>query len=316
LNEIKSFRVMKKFIQLSGVSKGFGLGMQRTNVLKDINLEIKEGEFVAIVGYSGTGKTTLISMIAGLLAPDTGIITFKDQPIKEPDPGRALVFQNYSLLPWMNVRENIALAVDAVFPDWTLGKREEHINKYISMVNLSAAALKKPSELSGGMRQRVALARALAMDPSVLLLDEPLGALDALTRGNLQEEIARIWSENRKTVVMITNDVDEGILLADRIIPLTRGPNATLGPSIKVEIDRPRDRKALNKIDEYQALRKRIIDFLMCKDSKTKKTTISRTFTLPNILPEDLNQAGTFRFSHKRPVRIAELKQESLEVEI
>lgn len=307
---------MKKFIQLSGVSKGFGFGAQRTNVLKDINLEIAEGEFVAIVGYSGTGKTTLISMIAGLLAADTGTVTFKEQPIQEPDPGRALVFQNYSLLPWMNVRENVALAVDTVFPDWPSAKREEQIQKFIAMVNLSPAVLKKPSELSGGMRQRVALARALAMDPSVLLLDEPLGALDALTRGNLQEEIARIWSENKKTVVMITNDVDEGILLADRVIPLTRGPDATLGPSIKVELDHPRDRKALNKSDEYQALRKRIIDFLMCKDSERKKATVSRTFTLPNIMPEDLNQPGTFRFRHKRPVRIDEVKQEPLEVEL
>ncbi len=307
---------MKKFIQLKGVSKGYGLGQQRTHVLKDINLDIEEGEFVAIVGYSGAGKTTLISMIAGLLQPDSGEVNFKGNPIKEPDPSRALVFQNYSLLPWMNVQENIALAVDLVFSDWSSSKRKEHIEKYISMVNLSAASEKKPSELSGGMRQRVALARALAMDPSVLLLDEPLGALDALTRGNLQEEIAKIWSENKKTVVMITNDVDEGILLADRIIPLTRGPGATLGPSIKVDIDRPRDRKALNNNGEFKAIRKRIIDFLMNKDTGQDKATINRKFILPNIMPEDLSAPGTFRFRSRRPVRKEEFKQEPLEVEI
>ena len=307
---------MKEFIQLSGVTKGYGVGQRKTNVLRDVHLEIKEGEFVAIVGCSGAGKTTLISMIAGLLKPDTGTVHYKGIPIEEPDPSRALVFQNYSLLPWMSVQENIALAVDLVFSHWPSSKREQHIHKYISMVNLSAASQKKPSELSGGMRQRVALARALAMDPSVLLLDEPLGALDALTRGKLQDEIASIWSKNKKTVVMITNDVDEGILLADRIIPLTRGPNATLGPSIQVELDRPRDRKALNNNDAFKALRKQVIDFLMQKDSRNQKATISRQFILPNIMPEDLSTAGTFRFRSQRPTRKNEFKQEPLEVEI
>ena len=307
---------MESLIQLKNVSKSYGFGGQKTEVLKDVNLEIKEGEFVAIVGYSGAGKTTLISMMAGLLNADSGHVEYQGTPITAPDPSRAFVFQNYSLLPWMSVWENIALAVNQVFPDWSDTKRKKHIEKYIAMVNLSPAIQKKPSELSGGMRQRVALARALAMDHSVLLLDEPLGALDALTRGNLQEEIARIWADNKKTVVLITNDVDEGIILADRIIPLTRGPGATLGPSINIELDRPRDRKALNHDDEFKKLRKRIINFLMNEGSENRKATLRRTFVLPNILPEDLNAPGTFRFGFKRPVRKDEFQQEPLEIEL
>ena len=307
---------MNPLISLAGVSKGYGAGHQRTNVLENIDLEIKEGEFVAVVGYSGAGKTTLISMIAGLIRPDKGSASFRGTPITEPDPGRALVFQNYSLLPWMSVWENLALAVDQVFPQWSSSKREDHINTYIEMVRLTHAKRKKPSELSGGMRQRVALARALAMDPEVLLLDEPLGALDALTRGNLQEEIARIWSENKKTVVLITNDVDEGILLADRVIPLTRGPGATLGPSIEVDLPRPRNRKELNHDASFKDLRRRIINYLMNDGRQKQTTTLRKTFVLPNILPEDLNAPRTFRFGRRSPVRHEELKQEPLEIEV
>ncbi|HCP38635.1 MAG TPA: nitrate ABC transporter ATP-binding protein, partial [Verrucomicrobiales bacterium] len=174
----------------------------------------------------------------------------------------------------------------------------------------------RPSELSGGMRQRVALARALAMDPSVLLLDEPLGALDALTRANLQEEIARIWSENKKTVILITNDVDEGIMLADRVIPLTRGPGATLGPSIQVNLARPRNRKTLNHDEAFKLLRQRVIDFLMKKSHSKHTATIRKTFVLPNILPDDLDAPRTFQFGKSNSVRREELKHERLEVEI
>lgn len=307
---------MKPLIDLKGVSKSFGTGPEKTNVLNDIQLTIEEGEFVAIVGYSGSGKTTLISLIAGLLRPDEGSATYGGEPINEPDPERALVFQNYSLLPWLTVWENLALAVDQVFPHWPPSKREDHINHYIKLVHLTQAMKKKPSELSGGMRQRVALARALSMDPKVLLLDEPLGALDALTRGNLQEEIARIWSENKKTVVLITNDVDESILLADRVIPLTRGPGATLGPSIRVDLPRPRNRKELNHDESFKNLRKKVIDYLMNEGRQQRTTTVRRSFILPNILPENLSAPGTFRFGRRSPVRNEELKQEPLEIEI
>src|SRR6187549_2727655 len=204
------------FLELKSVSKSFGAA----TVLKDVNLSIEKGEFVAIVGFSGAGKTTLISIIAGLLKPDSGSAILNDLEITEPGPDRGIVFQNYSLLPWLTVFENILLAVDQVNPNWSAAKKAEHVEKYIAMVNLTPARDKKPHELSGGMRQRVSVARALAMDPQILLLDEPLGALDALTRATLQDEISRIWLQNKKTVVLITNDVDEGIYLADRIIPL------------------------------------------------------------------------------------------------
>src|SRR5215204_4732933 len=234
------------YLELNNVSKGFGSNGSRAEVLRDINLSIEKGEFVAIVGYSGAGKTTLISLIAGLLKPDSGSMTLNDLEITAPGPDRGIVFQNYSLLPWLSVYENIYLAVDQVFPNWAPAKKQQHTEKYIAMVNLTPAREKRPSELSGGMRQRVSVARALAMDPQILLLDEPLSALDALTRATLQDEISRIWSEDQKTVVLITNDPDEGILLADRVIPLSAGPNATLGPSFTIDIPRPRDRKAIN----------------------------------------------------------------------
>jgi nitrate/nitrite transport system ATP-binding protein len=173
------------------------------------------------------------------------------------------VFQNYSLLPWLSVFDNVLLAVNQVFTDWSGAKKRQQVAKYLAMVNLSAAKEKLPSQLSGGMRQRVSVARALAMNPRVLLMDEPLSALDALTRSNLQDEIEHIWSSTRKTVVLVTNDVDEGILLADRIIPLSKGPGATLGPSIPVNIDRPRDRKAINHNPEFKAIRKQVFHWLL-----------------------------------------------------
>jgi nitrate/nitrite transport system ATP-binding protein len=251
------------FLELRKVSKGFGDGAGATPVLADIDLSVARGEFVAIVGYSGAGKTTLINMIAGLSAPDRGSITLDGKPVAGPGADRGVVFQNYSLLPWMTAFENVYLAVDQTFRDWTAAKKRAHTEAHLAMVNLSAARDKKPSELSGGMRQRVSVARALAMDPHVLLMDEPLGALDALTRATLQDEIGRIWQQTHKTVVLITNDVDEGILLADRIIPLSMGPGATLGPAVEVAIPRPRDRKAMNHDAAFKAVRNRVIEYLL-----------------------------------------------------
>jgi nitrate/nitrite transport system ATP-binding protein len=250
-------------LELKNVSKGYGRNGSRTEVLQDISLSVEAGEFVAIVGYSGAGKTTLMSMIAGLLAPDSGTAYCDGKAITGPSPERALVFQNYSLLPWLSVKENVMLAVDQVFPTWARQRRHEHAAKFIAMVNLGAAVDKKPAELSGGMRQRVSVARALAMDPRVLLMDEPLGALDALTRSTLQDEIEAIWERDRKTVVLITNDVDEAILLADRIIPLSAGPAATLGPSVRVDLDRPRDRKAVNHCPRFKKIRQEIFMWLL-----------------------------------------------------
>jgi len=273
------------FLELKGVSKGYTTSGGRTEVLRDINLEIEKGEFVAVVGYSGAGKTTLISMIAGLVRPDTGTITLDGKPITEPGPERGVVFQNYSLLPWMNVRENVQLAVDQIFPNWSRDQRRAHVDKYIAMVNLTPAAHKKPHELSGGMRQRVSVARALAMDPAVLLLDEPLSALDALTRATLQDEIENIWERDQKTVLLITNDVDEGILLADRIIPLSAGPAATLGAAVKVDIPRPRDRKALNHDARFKTIRGRVIHYLLGAGSKSQGK-VREAVQRPRILDE------------------------------
>ncbi len=298
------------FLELKNVSKSFG----GTAVLKDVNLSIEKGEFVAIVGFSGAGKTTLINMITGLLKPDSGTAKLNDLEITEPGPDRGVVFQNYSLLPWLSVFENIQLAVDQVNPNWTTAKKTEHVEKYIAMVNLTPARDKKPSELSGGMRQRVSVARALAMDPQILLLDEPLSALDALTRATLQDEISRIWQADKKTVVLITNDPDEGIYLADRIIPLTAGPGATLGPSFPVEIPRPRDRKAINHDDHFKQVRRDVISFMLNSKSN-RHTTITKKLVLPDIEPENLNLPRGMMNWRRQPIRKREIKEETVSVE-
>jgi nitrate/nitrite transport system ATP-binding protein len=266
------------FLEIRGVSKSFNLSGKSHSgtalpVVRDINLTINEREFVCIVGRSGSGKTTLISLIAGLIEPDQGEILLEGKPIQGPGPERGIVFQNYSLLPWMSVFENVYLAVDAVAP--TLGEKEkrERTEHYINLVNLSAAKGKRPHELSGGMKQRVAVARGLAMDPKVLLLDEPFSALDALTRGTLQEELARIWMGTQKTVVMITNDIDEAILLADSIYTLASGPGATLGPAARVETPHPRSRSQLGREPGYQRVRRETVAVLVSARSGQGGTT-------------------------------------------
>lgn len=251
------------FLSLKNVSKEFGEGKSRQTILSDINLDIDEGEIVAILGFSGSGKTTLISMIAGLQAPTSGTITCDGEVVEGASPKRGVVFQNYSLMPWLSVTQNVRLAVDAVHRDWSGSKKTGQVSKYVDMVGLSHAENRKPAELSGGMRQRVNVARALAIEPDVLLLDEPLSALDALTRANLQDEIAAICGRERKTTILITNDVDEALLLADRIIPLNPGPEATLGPEFIVDLPRPRDRTKVNHDARFVALRKSVTDYLM-----------------------------------------------------
>lgn len=292
------------FLELHNVSKAFG----GPPVLHGVNLAIERGEFVAIVGYSGSGKTTLINLISGLLTPDSGTVKLNDLEITAPGPDRGVVFQNYSLLPWLTVFENIALAVDQVFPNYSAEKQRQHVEKYIALVNLTKARDKKPAQLSGGMRQRVSVARALAMDPQILLLDEPLSALDALTRSTLQDEIERIWAVDKKTVVLITNDVDEALLLADRIIPLTLGPGAHLGDSVAVTLARPRERKALNHDPEFKRLRALVTNQLLGYGAK-RKSIITKKLTLPDILPEDLDLPRTDR---RRPLRPNEIKKEEV----
>lgn len=258
------------FIELQGVSKGYGLQGERTEVLEHVDLVIEKGELVSIVGYSGAGKTTLVSLIAGLVMPDKGQVLLGGKPVSGPGPERGVVFQNYSLLPWLSVLENVQLAVDQVFTSWSATERRAHAMRFVEMVNLGPAAAKRPGELSGGMRQRVSVARALAMEPEVLLLDEPFGALDALTRGVLQGELQRISQESGKTMLLITNDVDEGILLSDRIIPLGAGPRASLGPATPIDIERPRDRKALNHDARFRAVRRGVLEYLL-ESGKAKR---------------------------------------------
>jgi nitrate/nitrite transport system ATP-binding protein len=281
-------------LELKGVGKSYG----DVAVLNDVNLSVEEGEFVAIVGFSGSGKTTLISLMAGLLVPDTGEIAVRGKKIDGAGPDRGVVFQSYSLMPWLTVTANIALAVDAVFKTAPRADRAARVKRYIDMVGLSHAADRRPSELSGGMRQRVAVARALATSPDILLLDEPLSALDALTRAKLQDEFDGIRAQEGKTIVLITNDVDEAILLADRIIPLKPGPKATLGPSFKVTIPRPRQRMALNEDPTFKGLRAEITKYLM--DLGASQQAASEERHLPDVqsvtqlepLPEAVRKAG------------------------
>ncbi len=267
-------------LEFKDVNKGFGEGTHRAEVLKNITLSVKEGEFLAILGFSGTGKSTLMNLIAGLEMPDSGALTFRGAPIAGPGPDRGLVFQSYSLMPWLTVRGNIMLAVDAVHGKLTRAEKTAKVDHYIAMVGLTHAAHRRPAELSGGMRQRVAVARALAMEPDLLLLDEPLSALDALTRANLADEILDIWEEDKKTCVLITNDVDEAILLADRIIVLN--PDGTLADPVTVTIPRPRNRDAMNHDAAFKSLRAQVTQYLMDVGIAAK---VEETRHLPNVTP-------------------------------
>lgn len=252
-------------LELRNVNKSYGKGIARTPVLRDINLSVEPGEFVAIVGYSGTGKTTLISLLAGLRQCDSGSMLMHDQPIVGTSPERGIVFQNYSLLPWMSVLDNVLLAVRQVARSSSFSQQVERAQQAIELVNLSHAIHKRPSELSGGMRQRVSLARTLAMRPAVLLLDEPLSALDALTRASLQNEILSICERERVTVCMITGDVDEALLMADRVIPLlpSSSEGATLGQAIEVPFARPRSRSGVMKDPAFKRLKRQTVERLL-----------------------------------------------------
>lgn len=270
---------MAPALQIHGLSKGY----PGNPVLKDINLSVAEGEFLAILGFSGTGKTTLISLIAGLIESDAGEILVKGKPVSGPGGETSLVFQSYSLFPWLTVEGNVALAVDAVHRDKSKAERAALVREKVELVGLSHAIDRKPAELSGGMRQRVAVARALAMTPEILLLDEPLSALDALTRAKLQGEIDRIREQEKRTIVLITNDVDEALLLADRVAILDPA-SGTINEIFDVSIARPREKTALNHDAEYKALRNRIANYLgSLNDARTAGADEDRA--LPNVTP-------------------------------
>ncbi|QDL91429.1 ATP-binding cassette domain-containing protein [Paroceanicella profunda] len=282
---------MNPILELRNVSKGFGT----TSVLRDVNLSVSEGEFVAIVGFSGSGKTTLMNILAGLETPDSGAALFRGASIEGPGPERGLVFQSYSLMPWLTVEGNVALAVNAVHKRRTRAQRAELVRRYIDMVGLSHAVDRRPAELSGGMRQRVSVARALAMQPEVVLLDEPLSALDALTRANLQDEIEAISQIEKKTVVLITNDVDEAILLADRIIPLNPGPDATLAEAFEVHLPRPRDRTAMNADPAFKSLRAKVTQYLMgvgITAASAQTRSLPGITAIHHLAPKAVREAG------------------------
>ena len=267
-------------LKLKDVCQSFGTGLHATHVLKDINLDVKEGEFLVLLGFSGSGKTTLINLMSGLEKPSKGSVSFKGKEIVEPSPDRGVIFQSYSLMPWLTVNGNVGLAVDTVFPGLSKAERAAKVAHYVQMVGQSHAATRRPAELSGGMRQRVNVARALAMNPEMLLLDEPLSALDALTRANLADEIERIWETEKKTCVLITNDVDEALILADRIIALN--PDGTLGQEFSVTVPRPRNRTEMNTNDAFITLRSEVTKYLMEVGIEAK---VEGSISLPNVTP-------------------------------
>ena len=254
---------MSNFIEVSQAEMVFNTKKGKFHALRDINLGIKKGEFIALIGHSGCDKSTLLNLIAGLLMPTSGGLICDNREIAGPGPERAMVFQNHSLLPWLTCYQNVYLGVERVFG----GKEsKDQLKKRtldaLELVNMSHATHKRPHEISGGMKQRVGIARALAMEPKVLLMDEPFGALDALTRAHLQDELLKIVAKAHCTVVMVTHDVDEAVLLSDRIVMMTNGPAATIGDIVRVELERPRDRLALANDSQYHEYRTAVLEFL------------------------------------------------------
>ncbi|GAB1542256.1 nitrate ABC transporter ATP-binding protein [Scytonema sp. NUACC21] len=231
-------------------------------VLDGVNLTVNQGEFICVIGHSGCGKSTLLNMVAGFTQPSSGSVLLNSKPITKPGPDRMMVFQNYALLPWLTTFENIYLALNAVFPNKTKAEKSAIARDHLALVGLTEAADKKPTQISGGMKQRVAIARALAIRPQVLILDEPFGALDAITKEELQEELLKIWNERRCTVLMITHDIDEALFLADRLVMMTNGPAANIGEILNIPFPRPRDRARIMEDPKYYQLRNYALDFL------------------------------------------------------
>ncbi len=268
-----------KYIEIQGVAQSFKTPKGTFQALRDINLTVAKGEFVTLIGHSGCGKSTLLNLIAGLTTPTQGALICANREIKGPGPDRGVVFQNHSLLPWLTCFENVYLAVERVFgqtretgiPAESKAKLKERTDAALALVGLTPAAQKRPGEISGGMKQRVGIARALSMQPAVLLMDEPFGALDALTRAKLQDELLDIVAKTKSTVVMVTHDVDEAVLLSDRIVMLTNGPAATIGQVLAVELPRPRNRVALAESTQYLHYRKEVIDFLYTRQAHVEK---------------------------------------------
>jgi nitrate/nitrite transport system ATP-binding protein len=250
------------FLEFDGVAKIYPTAKGDYTVLKDVNLTIQEGEFICLIGHSGCGKSTLLSMVSGLNKPSLGEIRLKNQPISKPGPDRMVIFQNYSLLPWKTAYENVYLAVEQVYKHKSTQEKKEITLEHFELVGLSEAINKKPAQLSGGMKQRVAIARALATRPEVLIMDEPFGALDPITREEMQEELLKIWQDHRCTVLMITHDIDEALFLADKLVMMTNGPAANIGEVLDIPFSRPRDRQKIMENPKFFELRNYALDFL------------------------------------------------------
>jgi len=258
------------FLDISNVSKVYDTPKGAYTVLDGVNLTVDEGEFVCVIGHSGCGKSTLLDMVSGFRQPSSGEVRLKGDLIERPGPDRMVVFQNYCLLPWKTVFENVYLAVKAVHPTKSKAEKTELVHKHLAMVGLEEAADKKPGQISGGMKQRVAIARALSTYPEVLILDEPFGALDAITKEELQEELLQIWTDHRVTIMMITHDIDEALFLADRVVMMTNGPSAKIGEILTIPFDRPRNRAQIIDDPRYYALRNEALDFLFSRYAHTE----------------------------------------------
>lgn len=258
----KSTLKNEPFLVIENVSKIYPTSTGPYTVLDGVELSVREGEFVCLIGHSGCGKSTLLNMVSGFNTPSDGEVRLQSNAITEPGPDRMMVFQNYCLLPWLTAFENVFLAVDSVFPDKPTAHKKAIVKEHLAMVGLTEAADKKPSQLSGGMKQRVAIARALSIRPQVLILDEPFGALDAITKEELQEELLKIWQDHKVTVLMITHDIDEALFLADRLVMMTNGPAAKIGEILDIPFSRPRNRARIMEDPEYYNLRNYALDFL------------------------------------------------------
>ena len=255
-------RVGEPFLVIENVSKIYPTPTGPYTVLDGVELSVSEGEFICLIGHSGCGKSTLLNMVAGFNTPSDGEVRLQSKAITEPGPDRMMVFQNYCLLPWMTAFENVYLAVDSVYPEKPEPQKRAIVKEHLAMVGLTESADKKPTQLSGGMKQRVAIARALSIRPQVLILDEPFGALDAITKEELQEELLKIWQDFQVTVLMITHDIDEALFLADRLVMMTNGPSAKIGEVLNIPFSRPRNRAQMLEDPEYYNLRNQALDFL------------------------------------------------------
>jgi bicarbonate transport system ATP-binding protein len=252
----------ESFLEIDAVAKIYPTKTGGYTVLENVSLNVQQGEFICLIGHSGCGKSTLLNMVSGFSKPTHGEVRLKGKPIIKPGPDRMVVFQGYALLPWLTVFENVYLAVNRVYTQKSTAEKTKIVKEHLAMVGLTEATDKKPPQISGGMKQRVAIARALSIRPEVLILDEPFGALDAITKEELQEELLKIWNDHRCTVLMITHDIDEALFLADRLVMMTNGPAATIGEVMDIPFRRPRDRARIMEMPEYYKLRNYALDFL------------------------------------------------------